>query len=57
MPRARPRARPRHRWIALALGLGSSLLVLGLELARLLEPVEAVVTDLQMRLRGPEPVS
>jgi len=50
-----PRARTRHRWIALALGLAASLAVLALEAARVLEPVEAVVTDLQMRLRGPEP--
>ena len=50
----RPRARSRHRWIALALGLVASLAVLGLELSRLLDPVEAVVTDLQMRLRGAE---
>jgi len=48
------RARSRHRWTALALGLVASLVVLGLELSRLLDPVEAVVTDLQMRLRGAE---
>ncbi|MEM7482980.1 MAG: adenylate/guanylate cyclase domain-containing protein [Acidobacteriota bacterium] len=41
--------------VALGLGVAASLLVLGLELSRVLDPVEAVVTDLQMRLRGPQP--
>ncbi len=45
----------RNRWIAAALGLAASLLVVGIELTRALEPLEAVVTDLLMRLRGPRP--
>ncbi|MDY7091510.1 MAG: adenylate/guanylate cyclase domain-containing protein [Acidobacteriota bacterium] len=45
----------RHRIIALILGMAASLAVLAVEWSGVLEPVEAVVTDLQMRLRGPQP--
>lgn len=45
----------RPLWTALALGAAASGLVLALEVAGGLEAVEAVVTDLQMRWRGPRP--
>lgn len=46
----------RQRLVALGLGLAASLVILGGQLAGGFEAVEAVVTDLQMRLRGPRPV-
>jgi adenylate cyclase len=50
------RARTRHRLAALALGAAASAAVAALELTGALDPLEAVVTDFQMRLRGPRPV-